>query len=137
MEAYPPQYTEHNLPLVVLTGLGERQDDLKTGPTIPRQESGTKFSCNSPDCEGERAKGLLQQFVRLDGRDAAWSSQALSGPAGMLKYSMKAIGRVGTALARSRVIGMWTDRLRATPSRHVKLHHCHRRHHLMELLLCR
>ena len=100
MQAYPPQYTEHNLPLILLSGLGEQQDGANTGSSIPRPESGTKFACSSPECDGERARNLLHQFLRLDGRDAAWNSQALSGPSGALKYYMKAIGRVGTARAK-------------------------------------
>ena len=101
MEAYPAQYTEHNLPLVLLSGLGERLSDSGNEASIPRRESGTKLACNSPECEGERATGLLQHFHRLDGRDAPWNSQALSGPAGALKYYMKAIRRVGTAIAKA------------------------------------
>lgn len=101
MQAYPPQYTEHNLPLIVLSGLGEQEGGANTGTSIPSPESGTKISCSSPECDGELARSLLQQFLRLDGRDAAWHSQALSGPSGALKYYMKAIGRVGTARARS------------------------------------
>lgn len=109
MQAYPIQYTEHNLPLVVLSGLGEQQDEATTGVSISRQESGTKLTCSSPECDGERAKSLLQQFLRLDGRDAAWNAQALSGPSGALKYYMKAIGRVGTARATTSLEGLQAD----------------------------
>ena len=101
MEAYPRQYTEHSLPLIILSGLGEHQNGHSPGTALPRQESGTKLSCSSLESEGERARTLLQQFLRFDGSNAPWNSQSLSGPSGMLKYSMKAIGRVGMATARS------------------------------------
>ena len=100
MEAYPTEYVEHNLPLVILSGLGERQDNDMSASVLPRQESGTKFQCTTPECSGERAQYLLQQLLSLDGTDLPWNASALPGPLAVLRYRMKAIGRVGTAAAR-------------------------------------
>ena len=100
MEAYPPEYVEHNLPLVLLSGLGEGQDKAASGTTLPRQENGTRVSVNSPECSGQRAQYLLQQFLQLDGTNQPWNASSLPGPSGSLRYKMKAIGRVGMAAAR-------------------------------------
>ena len=107
MEAYPPEYVEHNLPLVLLSGLGERHDDAGSGKGLVRQESGTRIAAASPKCGDERAEQLLDQFLRLDGTDLPWNASALPGPAGALKYKMTAVGRVGMAI--------WQEPDRATP----------------------
>ena len=97
MEDFPREYTEHNLPLVLLSGLGENDGRPDGGDQqIPRQESGTPISMQSAECEGDRARQLLQQLLQQDGRDQAWSAKALAGPTGTMKYAMKPIGRVGT-----------------------------------------
>lgn len=97
MEAYPAPYAEHNLPLVFLSGLGERDDEESSEYSAPRQENGTKVATGAPECEGDRASRLLQQFIRFDGSDQPWNAAAMPGPSGNLKYRMKAIGRVGMA----------------------------------------
>jgi hypothetical protein len=95
MEAYPPEYIEHNLPLVVLSGLGERQGNPESPPPIYHLESGTKLQGSSQECTGERAQSLLQQFLRIDGSSLPWNASSLPGPSGTVKYKVKAVGRVG------------------------------------------
>lgn len=122
MEVYPSPYIEHNLPLVLLSGLGEQQDETRTKVSSARQESGTKVTSSSPECHGDRAGALLQQFFRLDGSDLAWNSQALLAPPDSLKYSMKAIGRVGMAIAKDHVRRIYAyNATRAIHFRHGKL----------------
>ena len=94
MDAYAG-YVEHNLPLVLLSGLGERQSTERTRSPSPRQDSGTRISTTSPECRGDRADQLLDQLLRQDGSDSAWNPQALPGPSGAIKYCMQPIGRVG------------------------------------------
>ncbi|KAF2765034.1 hypothetical protein EJ03DRAFT_220530 [Teratosphaeria nubilosa] len=93
MEAFPPPYVEHQLPLIVLSGLGERIDDSQIEALLPRQESGTKISTSSAECEGDRAAQLLDILLKHDGREQAWNATALPGPTTQLKYCMKVIGR--------------------------------------------
>lgn len=95
MEAYPPDYVELNLPLVFLSGLGERYIGNQSGSPTPKQGSGTRIVTTSPECEGDRAAQLLEQLMKLDGSQLPWNAAAQSGSNGMLKYRMKAIGRVG------------------------------------------
>jgi len=95
MEAFPPVYVEHNLPLVILSGLGERSETL-SGLDDVKQESGTRIVTSSRECRGDRADQLLEQFLRQDGSQQPWNAGALPGPSGLLLYRMKTIGRVGT-----------------------------------------
>ncbi|KAK4506584.1 hypothetical protein PRZ48_000316 [Zasmidium cellare] len=96
MEAYPPQYTEHNLPLVLLSGFGEQQTS-GGGSQLHRQESGARIVTESAECENGR---LLQEFLVLDGSDRAWNAASLPGPSGAIRYRMKTIGRSYTLPAR-------------------------------------
>ena len=89
MDELPTEYTEHDLPLLVLSGLGH------DGDSDVQNISGTRVAIQTPDCEGERALNLCQQFIARDGSGSAWNVNALPGPNGPLKYHMQPIGRVG------------------------------------------
>lgn len=88
MDELPTEYTEHALPLLVLSGLGH------AGDSDVKNISGTRLAIQSPECEGERATNLRQQFLARDGRGSAWNASSLPGPNGSLKYNMQSIGRV-------------------------------------------
>lgn len=94
MEALPSDAVEHELPLVLLSGLGEPATKEATSPGPLSRESGTRLQISSPECKSEVAQSLLQQFMLLDGSKEAWNASALPGPGGKLYYRMKAIGRV-------------------------------------------
>lgn len=89
MDDLPTSYTEHNLPLVVLSGLGH------DGDSETKSSSGTRLAIQSPECAGERAAHLLQQFTARDGSLSAWNANTLPGPVGSVRYCMQPIGRVG------------------------------------------
>lgn len=94
MDDLPVDYTHHNLPLVLLSGLDDANHTGIGGNGVPRQESGTKLVIQSAACEGEKARQLLQQFVKRDGGGSAWNAGSLPGPVGSMNYRMRAIGRV-------------------------------------------
>ncbi|KAK5137408.1 hypothetical protein LTR08_008986 [Meristemomyces frigidus] len=96
MEAYPPDYVQLNLPLVLLSGLGERADASPPSSPEPRQESGTRVVTASAQCTGDRAAPLLHHLLKHDGTTQAWNATAMPGPPGALKYRIKAIGRTFT-----------------------------------------
>ena len=98
MEDYSQEYTEHNLPLVLLSGLGEHGSQEGGIAPSHRQESGTKLVMQSAECEGDRASALLEQLLFQDGSKEPWNARALAGPTGSMKYAMKPIGRVGRHL---------------------------------------
>jgi hypothetical protein len=89
MDDLPSEYTEHNLPLLVLSGLGHDGDSRFAN------NSGTRLAIQTSQCEGERASNLRQQFVARDGSGSAWNAGTLPGPNGSLRYRMQPIGRVG------------------------------------------
>jgi len=89
MDDLPTEYTEHDLPLLVLSGLGH------DGGSNVKNIGGTRLAIQTPECEGERAINLRQQFVARGGSGSAWNASALPGPNGSLKYHMQPVGRVG------------------------------------------
>lgn len=96
MEAYPPEYVEHNLPLVLLSGLGH--ESAKVGKAALRQDSGPRLVLGSEECVAQQAAQLLQALQSIDATEKAWHAATSSGPSGLIGYKMKAIGRVGMAL---------------------------------------
>lgn len=114
MDAYPPLYTEHNLPLVLLSGLGERED-AGHQLDIPRQESGARINGETPESRTEPAERLLDEVLALDGSNHAWNSGALPGPSSGIKYKMKTIGRVG-------MLHLYSTRLRSCADCKVVVH---------------
>lgn len=86
------EYVEHNLPLVIVSGLGAGSGQ---GPAAvhPQLENGTRFQARSPECEGDRARLLLQQLLQLDGSNLPWNASSLPGPTGILRYRIRATGR--------------------------------------------
>ena len=89
MDELPTEYTEHDLPLLVLSGLGH------DGDANVQNVSGTRLAIQTPECEGERAVNLRLQFLARDGSGSAGNASNLPGPNGSLKYHMQSIGRVG------------------------------------------
>ncbi|PPJ53393.1 hypothetical protein CBER1_01000 [Cercospora berteroae] len=99
MDAYPPDYVQHNLPLVLLSGLGQLDHDSAKSPPA-RQESGARISTESPECRSDQAKRLLQAFRSLDGTDSVWNSSAQPGPTSSIRFKIKAVGRTYSLPAR-------------------------------------
>ena len=99
MEAYPPDYVTLNLPLVLLSGLGEQPDEHSPTSSKLRQESGSRIVTTSAECTGGRASQLLSHLLDYSGAKLPWNSTAMPGPNGALKFRMKTIGRVGTNTA--------------------------------------
>ena len=93
MDAYS-DYVEHNLPLVFLSGLGERGLSAQAAIALPKV-NGIRIKTASEQCQGDRAAQLLDQFLHQDGSEESWNAQSLPGPAGTLKYRVQPIGRVG------------------------------------------
>ncbi|KAF7185442.1 Trafficking protein particle complex subunit 11 [Pseudocercospora fuligena] len=99
MEAYPIEYVEHNLPLVLLSGLGKNDPSL-AGPALTRQEYGAGVQIESPECKTDQAQALLREAKSLDGHNLPWNSASLPGPTGSIRFRVKTIGRTYTLPAR-------------------------------------
>ncbi|OCK78926.1 hypothetical protein K432DRAFT_355870 [Lepidopterella palustris CBS 459.81] len=95
MDAYPPEYVTHNLPLVIISGLGS-DPELETLPPIHDVLPGrgtTDISSELPPVTGERANQLLQEFLSTDGRDAPWNARQSNRKGSLIGYRLRAIGR--------------------------------------------
>ncbi|KAI9839920.1 MAG: hypothetical protein M1819_000112 [Sarea resinae] len=94
MEAYPEGYIVHNVPLLVLSGLGP--DHLHTPADSVEQsypllaQRGFKIGSEVPPVANETADRLLQDFLHLDSRNAAWNGRLEKNK---FVFRMKAIGR--------------------------------------------
>ncbi|KAI9891161.1 MAG: hypothetical protein M1814_003004 [Vezdaea aestivalis] len=90
MEAYPPEYVDHNLPLVLLTGLRSKDGSAKPSEDSADLEGGTLLHCDIPEVESSHAQALLKLFLREDSSNAPWNAKtARTTP----PFRVKAIGR--------------------------------------------
>jgi trafficking protein particle complex subunit 11 len=88
MDAYPVEYTNHELPLILLSG-------FKDAPAPPIS-SGPIVECSVPTVQSDNAKPLIQDFFSLQGNDHEWDSRASKLKNGFIGYKFKLAGRVGT-----------------------------------------
>lgn len=112
MDAYPPEYVAHNLPLVVVSGLGSIPE-LESIPAVHDVLPGrgaTTISSELPQITGERADQLLEEFLNSDGRDAPWNGRPGSRRGGLIGFRLRAVGRVGQAPALLRGLHLSTHR---------------------------
>lgn len=96
MEAYPPAYVQHNLPFVLLSGLGS-QNELEPPPSVHSVLPGravTRTSSEIPPVTGERADQLLQDFLNADGTNAPWNARNSSRKDLGHGFRIRAVGRV-------------------------------------------
>ncbi|KAJ9668593.1 hypothetical protein H2201_001235 [Coniosporium apollinis] len=94
MDAYPPDYVAHNLPLVVLSGLGDESRLQDSGPVYKLlQENGTPIDSEIPTVTGERAEQLLQEFFKTDASDAPWNSRPVKSRGNLSGFRVRAVGR--------------------------------------------
>jgi trafficking protein particle complex subunit 11 len=99
MDAYPPEYVDHNLPLIVLSGLEPTTDHGVLPPVqdvLPGRATIT-LSAEIPAVTGERAQQLLHELLSADGRDAPWNARGLNHRGNTIAYRMRTAGRVGQA----------------------------------------
>ena len=98
MDGYPADYVGHNLPFVVLFGLGSTaprplSDAEKDFPYLT--EKGIYISCDLPNVAGEVADQLLSSFHEFDARDASWNNRPGKGKMGTMGFTYRTVGRVG------------------------------------------
>jgi hypothetical protein len=97
MEAYPPAYVQHNLPFIVLSGLGT-DSELDPPPPVLKVLPGraaTTISSEIPPVTSNYAEPLLQDFLSADSTSAPWNGRA-SGRKGLTHgFRIRAVGRVG------------------------------------------
>jgi len=84
MDGYAPAYVGHNVPLLVVSGLGlNTQNDMKDG--------GIRISSEIASVESDDAAALLRHFRDSDASNLAWNSKEHSG---RNKFNIRTVGRV-------------------------------------------
>ena len=98
MDGYPTHYVSHNLPFIVLFGLGsttprQLSDVESEYPLL--QEKGIYISSDLPSVTGSVAVELLESFQDFDARDSSWNSRPGKGKMGTMGFTYRTVGRVG------------------------------------------
>lgn len=97
MEAYPPEYVQHNLPFIVLSGLATTQELEPPPPvhTVLPGRGSTSISSDIPPVLGDHADTLLQDFLSADATNAPWNARAPTRRGLAHGLRIRAVGRVG------------------------------------------
>ncbi|PGH19133.1 hypothetical protein AJ80_04211 [Polytolypa hystricis UAMH7299] len=111
MDAYPPDYVGHNLPLVLLSGLGSDNDgqDSSTlaGTEYPLLlEHGVQIFSDIPPLTEPNAERLLNALLSEDASNAPWNARNDAGKAGTVGFRVKRVGRTYTLPPRKAVSPM-------------------------------
>jgi hypothetical protein len=86
MDGYPPAYVAHNVPYLLVSGLGgapQNHADLKA--------EGVRITSDVPLIESEDAEAIIKNFKDCDADGLAWNGRASGG---RNKFKVKTIGRV-------------------------------------------
>ena len=100
MEVYPEDYVEHNLPLVILSGLGAESNTSEEASERSRSlllEGGFRIKADAPPLTGSTADELLQAFISRDSSSVSWNSRTTSASDNVGNFRIKRVGRVGQA----------------------------------------
>lgn len=97
MEAFGDDYTVHNLPLLLLSGVERRPRAHSSGSQRSQpllHEGGFRVRTDLPPVDSDIAAELLEAFLAQDGSEAPWKAQASA--ATQTRWSrMRCTGRVG------------------------------------------
>jgi len=87
MDGYAPAYVAHNIPYLVVSGLGVHEKEAA------RKDGGVRISSEIPPLETEDAIALLKYFKENDGTNLPWNGREHTG---RNKFRVKTTGRVST-----------------------------------------
>lgn len=97
MEAYPEHYIAHNLPLILLSGIGHAENAAPESPERSRtllQEGGFRIRTDVPPLTDPASENLLRKFLSFDstihGNTKDLSTRDKPGA-----FKIKRVGRVG------------------------------------------
>lgn len=97
MDAYPEDYVAHNLPLVVLSGLGtdtdSSPDDEQGKPSS--EGGGVRIYSDFPNLTDSTAEELLRLLLEEDASGAPWNARHNAGKTAGIGFRVKKAGRVG------------------------------------------
>lgn len=97
MDGYPIDYIGHNLPFVILYGIGSTESKplLRAEKDFPLLEKGPYISSESPNVTGPVADQVLSSFHEFDARDASWNNKPGTEGMGRMGFAYRTVGRVG------------------------------------------
>jgi hypothetical protein len=105
MEAYPKDFVEHNLPLIILSGLQAQSDLSKDVPDRSRNpllDGGFWIRTDAAPVTGPTAERLFRAFLSADSSDTPWNSQATPKRTDIGgSFRIKSVGRVGQTPSRA------------------------------------
>lgn len=102
MDAYPQDYVDHNLPLVLLSGLEvDAEDDSRNVAVYPLlAEKGSKIFSDFPPLSGAVAEELRRVLLDEDGSQMPWRAGIASNgnaPPPHIAYHIRSSGRVSSS----------------------------------------
>ena len=97
MEAYPPDYVQHNLPLILLSGLATSHESNAVSADNSRTllEGGFRIRSDAPPLTGATAEVLSQIFLATGSSDQEADRRSAAGDHQGGRYKIRSIGRVG------------------------------------------
>lgn len=96
MDAYPQDYVAHNLPLILLSGLGVADADLSQTASYPLlHENAFRITSDLPHVTGSDAELLRRTFLDADASKSHWNARHDKEPQYNIRFRVKEAGRVG------------------------------------------
>lgn len=96
MDAYPKDFIAHNLPLILLSGLGFVNEDLSQTASYPLlHEKSFRITSDLPPVTGSNAKQLRRTFLDADTSKSPWNGRHDKERLYNIGFRVKEAGRVG------------------------------------------
>ena len=97
MDRFPPDFVIHNLPLLLLSGLGtgtQTEPDPSGKSHNYLHEGGFRIRVDAPILQGSLAEQLLHSFCEQDASNIPWHGKSFNTNGGRV-FKISCIGRVG------------------------------------------
>ena len=98
MEAFPEDYVAHNLPLILLSGIGHGEQATPGSTERSRnllQEGGFRIRTDLPSLTDPASEHLLQTFLSFDSTNRISKSKDVPVKDNPGAFKIKRVGRVG------------------------------------------
>ena len=98
MEAFSEDYVRHNLPLILLSGIGRSEEavvDPRERSSNLLQEGGFRIRTDIPPLTDPAAENVLRAFLAFNSASDAHNGRSTSPKGGPGAFKIKKVGRVG------------------------------------------
>ncbi|KAF2222926.1 Gryzun, putative trafficking through golgi-domain-containing protein [Elsinoe ampelina] len=94
MEGYPPEYVDHNLPLLAISGLGLGADEVaRETPSRQQQSPGTTVTIEQPELPRDIGQNLRSAFQDADGSSLPWNGDGHQARSSLIGFKFGFIDR--------------------------------------------